>query len=60
MPQACAVLATWRQDYNTVRPHSKLGGRIPAEIAGKRGWGHAPNPVAIPSTISNQPRRISV
>ena len=38
----------------TVRPHSKLGGRTPAEIAGQRGWGHAPNPVAITSTISHQ------
>jgi putative transposase len=26
MPQARAVLATWQQDYNTIRPHSKLGG----------------------------------
>lgn len=32
----------WRQDYNTVRPHSKLGERTPAEIAGQRVWGHAP------------------
>jgi putative transposase len=42
MAQARAVLAAWRQDYNTVRPHSKLGGLTPAEIAGQRGWGHAP------------------
>jgi len=60
MPQARAVLTTWRQDYSTIRPHSKLGGRTPAEIAGQRGWGHAPNPVAIPSTISHRRRRLSV
>jgi len=30
------VLAAWRHDYNTVRPHSKLGGTTPAEIAGQR------------------------
>ena len=60
MAQARAVLVTWRQDYNTVRPHSKLGGRTPAEIAGQRGWGHAPNPGAIPSTISHQHRGLSV
>ena len=60
MTQARAVLATWRQDYNTVRPHSKLGGLTPAEIAGQRGWGHAPIPVAITSTISHQSRRLSV
>ena len=60
MAQARAVLVTWRQDYNTVRPHSQLGGRTPAEIAGQRGWGHAPNPVAIPPTISHQHRGLSV
>ncbi len=27
------VLGAWRQDYNTVRPHSKLGGMTPAEFA---------------------------
>ena len=60
MLQARAVLATWRQDYNTVRPHSKLGGRTPAQIAGQRGWGHTPNPVAIPSTIRHERRGLSV
>jgi putative transposase len=54
LAQARAILEAWRQDYNTVRPHSKLGGRTPAEIAGQRGWGHAPNPVAIPSTTSHE------
>jgi putative transposase len=28
------VLSAWRHDYNTVQPHSKLGGRTPAEPAG--------------------------
>ena len=54
LPHARFVLDAWRDDYNHVRPHSKLGGRPPAEIAGQRGWGHAPNPVAITSTISHQ------
>jgi len=27
------VLAAWRHDYNTVRPHSKLGGKNPIDIA---------------------------
>ena len=54
LAQARAILEAWRRDYNTVRPHSKLGGRTPAEIAGQRGWGHAPNPVAIPSTTSHE------
>lgn len=60
MAQARAVLATWRQDYNTVRPHSKLGGRTPVEIAGLRAWEHVPNPVAIPSTIRHQHKGLSV
>ncbi|MCM0033483.1 MAG: IS3 family transposase [Sandarakinorhabdus limnophila] len=54
LAHARSILAAWKHDYNTVRPHSKLDGRTPAEIAGQRGWGHAPNPVAITSTISHQ------
>ncbi len=42
---ARSILAAWKHDYNTVRPHSKLGGRTPAEIAGKRGWGLPPTPL---------------
>ena len=60
MAQARAVLAAWRQDYNTIRRHSKLGGLTPAEIVGQLTWGHAPIPVAITSTISHQNRRSSV
>jgi putative transposase len=54
LAHARSIMAAWEHDYNTIRPHSKLGGRTPAEIAGQRVWGHAPNPVAIPSTISHQ------
>ena len=54
MAQARAVLAVWRQDYDTIRPHSKLGGLTPAEIAGQRGWGYVPSLVVITSTISHQ------
>jgi len=54
LAHARSILAAWKHDYNTVRPHSKLGGRTPAEISGQRGWGHAPNPVGITSTISHQ------
>jgi putative transposase len=48
------VLSLWRHDYNNVRPHSKLGGRTPAEIVGQRYLGPAPNNVATPSTIQQQ------
>ena len=60
MAQARAVLAAWRKDYITIRPHSNLGGFTPAEIAGQRGWGHAPILVAITSTISHQSRGLAV
>ncbi|RSV12273.1 IS3 family transposase [Sphingomonas sp. ABOLG] len=52
------VLAAWRHDYNTVRPHSKLGGKTPAEIAGQRVWGHAPRHVAIPSNNHHEGARL--
>jgi putative transposase len=39
-------LASWRHDYNHVRPHSALGGKSPMEALSKRktkaSWGHAP------------------
>ncbi|QXF12470.1 IS3 family transposase [Sphingopyxis terrae] len=52
------VLDAWRHDYNHVRPHSKLGGRTPAEIAGQRVWGHAPRHVAITSTNHHEGARL--
>src|SRR5690348_9337132 len=33
LSQARAVLATWQRDYNYVRPHSGLGGCVPAGIS---------------------------
>jgi putative transposase len=45
LAQARVVLAEWRNDYNTVRPHSRLGGLTPAEIA-----------LGIPSTPEHQPQ----
>jgi putative transposase len=32
LAQARAVLASWRRDYNQVRPHSGLGGATPAQF----------------------------
>ena len=40
--QARLVLAIWRQDYNTIRSHWKLGRLTPALIVGQRASGHAP------------------
>ena len=48
--QARAVLAAWRLDCNTARPHFGLGFHTPAAFAGRAshdpGAGHAPHPVA--------------
>jgi putative transposase len=52
LAHARAELAEWQHDYNTVRPHSKLGGKTPAEIAKQAVPGHAPALLVIPSTIS--------
>ena len=64
---ARAVLADWRDDYNTVRPHSGLGNLAPAVYAKRSApvmqrdgtlrytEGSAPRPVASPShTGSNE------
>ncbi|MGR3412736.1 integrase core domain-containing protein [Pseudooceanicola nanhaiensis] len=45
-----SVLDAWRHDYNHVRPHSKPGGRIPAEKAARPIRGHDPGQVAATST----------
>ena len=33
LPAARTIIEAWRDDYNTVRPHSALGNRTPAEFA---------------------------
>jgi putative transposase len=68
LAHAREVLALWREDYNTVRPHSGLGNRSPADYAKTSASGtqrdgalrctegSAPRPVASPSQQgSNQP-----
>jgi hypothetical protein len=45
LDEARRIIEAWRVDYNTVRPHSSLGYRTPAEfaaeIAGEQGCGKA-------------------
>jgi putative transposase len=60
LAHAREALAIWREDYNTVRPHSAIGNVPPAVYAklsepvmqrdgSLRLWGSAPRPVASPS-----------
>ena len=48
-----AVLADWRDDYNSVRPRSKMGGRTPVEAAKQALSGRALIELVIPSTIKH-------
>lgn len=50
------VLAAWRHDYNHGRPHPKLGGLTPAEIASQPVWGMPPDrlPSHLPTIIKEQ------
>ena len=34
------IIEAWRTDYNTVRPHSSLGGLAPAEFTDRPRQGH--------------------
>ena len=65
LAQARALLAAWKDDYNTIRPHSALGNLTPTEYADRgapqpqRGGalrytnGSAPRPVAPPSPLGS-------
>jgi putative transposase len=73
LAHAREALAIWKDDYNTVRPHSGLGNLPPAEYAKlsapgmqrdgtlRYSGGSAPRPVASPSHQgSNQPRTLPI
>jgi putative transposase len=73
LAHAREVLAIWKDDYNTVRPHSGVGNLAPSIYAGlsapkmqrdgtlRYTAGSAPHPVASPSQQgSNQPGTLSI
>jgi putative transposase len=73
LAHAREVLATWKDDYNTVRPHSGLGNLAPSIYAGLSApklqgvgalrftEGSAPHPVASPGHQgSNQPGTLPI
>ena len=37
------IIEAWRRDYNTVRPHSSLGGLAPVEVTNHPRQGHMSN-----------------
>jgi len=52
------VIADWMDFYNTVRPHSALGGRTPAEAyGGEAAHGHVDKASALPTSPQAQQRR---
>ena len=69
LDHAREALADWKDDYNTVRPHSAIGNMPPAVYAKlsdpvmQRGgslemsWGSAPHPVASPSQQGSNVRQ---
>jgi putative transposase len=54
---ARTTLATWRHDYNYIRPHSAHGGRTPAEIAEQSLRETPPYPIASPAPKGLQSER---
>jgi putative transposase len=73
LAHAREVLSLWKDDYNTIRPHSGLGNLTPADYANRSApatqgdgtlrytGGSAPRPVASPSQLgSNQPETLLI
>lgn len=70
LAHARVALAAWKEDYNTVRPHSGLGNRTPADYAKlsvptmqrdgalRSTGGFAPHPVAPPSPMGSNEEQI--
>ncbi len=44
--EAKAVIGTWRQHYNEIRPHSRLGQRTPGEFARELQLANQPEPIS--------------
>jgi putative transposase len=62
LADARRTLALWRYDYNTIRPHSSLGNKTPAEArrALELFDGNAPGALATPETDDYQTQGLSL
>ena len=40
LAEARRIIAEWRYDYNTTRPHTSLDGLTPNQFAARPNWGH--------------------
>ena len=40
LAEARRIIAEWRYDYNTTRPHTSLDGLTPNEFVARPNWGH--------------------
>lgn len=56
LDDARRIIETWRVDYNTVRPHSALGYRTPAEFAAQISGGKGCGKHGGFATLENAPR----
>ena len=54
LEDARQIIEAWRMDYNTVRPHSSLGYRTPAEYAAAARPASPPTPVVSTKLLREQ------
>lgn len=47
LTQARRIIAEWRSDYNSTRPHTSLNGLTPIEFAARPQWGHDQNRLSL-------------
>jgi putative transposase len=56
---AKTAIEAWRVDYNTVRPHSSLGGRTPDQFAAISGGARGPRPARTNEALKSEDLALS-